>query len=360
MSYVFYVLASVRKAALFIARNQSLILSLSPVILNQSTFCSFGPISSTPLCSSTSKKSSEVNTAESANAVWADFTSLTEVQGSLADYFVGDVSGTGASELAIKIAKAELATSDLIVAVRYSTLRSAEQLADSLTLFVRDASEAGDNLQDLDAKVMGAIDKIVNYNVWALKGIQEAQAPSGVFSALSIWQSKKSIEEIVNDHFSEAMREQERILFDLITQAKASQARLKRLKETLQAIRDLAQRENIHINAQQGEILASMWTKLGSNRRDTSLYEKNLELLTSLEEYTDVAKTHVAQALINLKTMQAQMKDLREKVSRPDITGTNIPVDVHIKIIMDGILRMKEGRIRARERESDIRSIGAS
>lgn len=155
------------------------------------------------------------------------------------------------------------------------------------------------------------------------------------------------------------MRTQDAILIRLITQAKISQGQLKRMKEGLQAIRDLATRENIYINAQKMELLASLWTTLGSNRQDLDRYQTNLELLESLEEYTDVAKAHVAQALTNLKTMQAQMRDLREKVSQPDIAGTNVPVHVHIRTIMDGIQRMKEGRIRARERESDIRTIGA-
>ncbi|KAG6837708.1 hypothetical protein H0H93_003510 [Arthromyces matolae] len=291
------------------------------------------------------------------NALWADFSSLTDVQKSLSDYFAGE--GPGASELAIKIAKAELATSDLVVAVRFSTLRMADELADSLTTFVHDASDAGDSLQDLDAKAMGAIDSILNVNIWALKAIEEAQAPVGVLSALSLWKSKKTTEEIVNENFNEAMRTQDKILSRLITQAKASQGDLKRMKERLQAIRDLATKENIHINVEHGELLSSMWTALGSNKQDLQRYQTNLELLVNLEKFTDVAKTHIAQALTNLKTMQAQMKDLRARVSQPDIAGTNIPVNVHVRTIMDGIQRMKEGRIRARARESDIRTVGA-
>ncbi|KAG6900542.1 hypothetical protein C0993_009119 [Termitomyces sp. T159_Od127] len=351
-----------RKAALFVIRDYSIVSSAFNKITIPA-LCNLDVISSVYFCGSNYKGGAELSAAVEdrpageANALWADFQSLTEVQKALADYFVGD--GPGASELAIKIAKAELATSDLIVAVRFSTLRTAEQLADSLSLFVRDAGEAGDSLQELDAKAMGAIDSIVNLNIWALKAIEEAQAPSGILSSLSVWQSKKSTQDIINDNFKEAMRIQDAILVRLITQAKISQGQLKRMKEGLQAIRDLATRENIYINAQKGELLASIWTTLGGNRQDLHRYESNLELLESLEQYTDVAKAHVAQALTNLKTMQAQMKDLREKVSQPDIAGLNLPVHVHIRTIMDGIQRMKEGRIRARERESDIRTIGA-
>lgn len=154
-----------KKAALFDIRDYPNVFSAFNKI-NMPALCSMDLISSTYFCGSKCKgglggadlsAAVENKSPGEANALWADFHSLTEVQKALADYFVGD--GPGASELAIKIAKAELATSDLIVAVRFSTLRTAEQLADSLSLFVRDAGEAGDSLQELDAKAMGAIDR---------------------------------------------------------------------------------------------------------------------------------------------------------------------------------------------------------
>ncbi|KAG6832039.1 hypothetical protein H0H87_003020 [Tephrocybe sp. NHM501043] len=366
LSFILWALNALRSFLILVSRDYPFLLSIaSPAITKAITvpaLCSMNPIASTYLCPSDDANHAEVlkavdkNPSEVGNVIWADFSSLAEVQKTLADYFVGD--GPGASELAIKIAKAELATSDLVIAVRYSTLRTAEELADSLSIFVKDAGEVGDGLQELDAKAMGAIDSIINLNIWALKTIEEAQAPAGVLSALAIWRSQKSTMEIINDNFNEAMRAQDRILSNLITQAKLSQGQLKRMKERLQAIRDLATRENVHIGAEHNELLGSMWTRFGSNRQDLHRYQTNLELLGNLEEYTDVAKAHIAQALTNLKTMQAQMKDLREKVSQPDITGAPIPVDVHIRTIMDGIKRLKEGRIRARERESDIRTIG--
>ncbi|KAG5653048.1 hypothetical protein H0H81_002565 [Sphagnurus paluster] len=306
----------------------------------------------------------------------ADFPGLMMVQNAIADTFAGDTPG--ASEMAIQITKAELATSDLITAVRYSSLRTADHLAHALKIFVEDAVDAGDSLQDLDAKAMGAIDRclslfklskyfiltffsvsILGINVWALRAIEDTKsAAPGVMSSLAVWRAKKSTDKVITENFEEAMTVQSKILTDLVKHAQRSQGHLKRMKERLQAIRDLAMRENIQIHVEQGELLASMWAHLGSSRRDLARFKANLELLANLECYTDEAKLHVAQALANLKTMQAQMKDLRSKVSAPVIAGTSIPVDVHIRTIMDGIQRMKQSRIRAREREGDIRTIG--
>lgn len=114
--------------------------------------CEIDIVANTPLCASISKFTKELEDAR-----WADFQTLVQVQNTIADTFVG--KHPGGSELALKIAKAELATSDLVAAVRYSSLPSAEELAKELAAFVTDAGEAGDSLQDLDAKALGAIDR---------------------------------------------------------------------------------------------------------------------------------------------------------------------------------------------------------
>ncbi|KAF8070165.1 hypothetical protein FPV67DRAFT_1414070 [Lyophyllum atratum] len=321
------------------------------------SFCETDIISRTYLCGKPIVGRS-TTTVGPERAQWADFPTLMMVQSAIAETFAGDIPV--ASDLALQITKAELATSDLIAAVRYSTLTTAEHLADSLTAFVRDAVVVGDSLQDLDAKAMGAIDSIIGINVWALQTIEHAKsANSGAMSSLAAWWTKKTTKEVINENFNEAMTAQSTILFHLIVLAEHSQGKLKRMKEQLQAIRDSARKENIHLTREEGELLASIWPKVGSKRRDLDRFATNLELLANLERYTDVAKLHIAQALLNLKAMQSQMKDLRSKVSQPEIAGTSIPVDVHIRTIMDGIHRMKEGRIRAREREGDIRTMGA-
>lgn len=114
--------------------------------------CTMQIISTTFLCASaldTIKPSGE--------AQWADFPSLVSIQDSITDTFVGE--GPGGSEMALQIVRAEMATSDLIIAVRFSKLKASKKLAESLVEFVTDASEVAESLQDLDAKAHGAIDR---------------------------------------------------------------------------------------------------------------------------------------------------------------------------------------------------------
>ena len=48
------------------------------------------------------------------------------------------------------------------------------------------------------------------------------------------------------------------------------------------------------------------------------------------------------------------LEDLRERVAAPEIVGDHIPIEVHMKSIQSGMERLKEQRIRAREREDQL------
>lgn len=127
----------------------SALLQAPPISKGLVSLCEIPAISSTCLCAGKLESAEEVQ--------WADFPAMVWVQNAIVETFVGE--NPGGSEMALQIVKAELATRDLITAVRYSNLRTAERLAEALVEFVSDATEAGDSLQELDAKALGAIDR---------------------------------------------------------------------------------------------------------------------------------------------------------------------------------------------------------
>jgi hypothetical protein len=51
--------------------------------------------------------------------------------------------------------------------------------------------------------------------------------------------------------------------------------------------------------------------------------------------------------------MSEDMEDLRERVAAPELVGSSIPVEVHMKSIKGGLERLKQGRIKAQEREAE-------
>jgi hypothetical protein len=87
---------------------------------------------------------------------WADYPKLVNVQSASFEKLLDElVLGSG---MALEIRKAELATSDLIVLVKFSQLTSRSMIADSLRDFVVDARTASRGLQKLSSKVGGAVD----------------------------------------------------------------------------------------------------------------------------------------------------------------------------------------------------------
>ena len=65
----------------------------------------------------------------------------------------------GGSSLSLELKKAQMATTDLVVLVRRSNLKSRETLADILSEFIADAKTTGRDLQRLSSKIGGAVDK---------------------------------------------------------------------------------------------------------------------------------------------------------------------------------------------------------
>lgn len=88
-----------------------------------------------------------------------NFEKLANIQGSTFEQLVGESAGN--SQLSIEVLRAEMATQDLSLLVRYSDLKSKENIADMLRTIGTDAKKTGRGLSKLNAKVVGAIDECV-------------------------------------------------------------------------------------------------------------------------------------------------------------------------------------------------------
>jgi hypothetical protein len=88
---------------------------------------------------------------------WADYPKLVDLQSKTFQQLMDD--SIGGSALSLEVKKAEIAVTDLAVAVRLSNLKAKDSLAGSLIDFVQDAKRAGRGLQQLCSKIGGAVDK---------------------------------------------------------------------------------------------------------------------------------------------------------------------------------------------------------
>ncbi|KAI0663790.1 hypothetical protein C8Q70DRAFT_378665 [Cubamyces menziesii] len=285
---------------------------------------------------------------------WADYPKLVEIQSSSFEQLLdGSVGGSG---LSLEIKKAEMASKDLITLVKYSELKSKDHLAEALDEFVEDAKRTGKGLQKLTAKINGAVDNIMAINDYALRTIEGAQnEPKSLLRA--VWpfaSAPPRSRDVVVQAFRTSMDAHATEMRRLVLELSVSEANLERLDTHLVALHELCTRENITLSAAREDLLSELWTLLGGNRKRLRGMDFNLELLRELGEYRKRAAAHVAAAKQTLQAMSEDMEDLRERVAAPDVVGDRIPVEVHMKSIQSGLERLKEDRIRARQREDEL------
>ncbi|KAF5391523.1 hypothetical protein D9757_002507 [Collybiopsis confluens] len=278
-------------------------------------------------------------------AQWADYPGLMNAQTLTFETLLDE--SIGGSKLSLDIKKAEMATSDLVALVKYSKLTSKEMLAESLNGFVDDARRTGRGLQKLGSKVGGAVDSILAVNDYAVNAIAAAQAlppPSSNRSSLPLQSTHKQ---------NHAMSVLSSTIEKLIVEAEVQLSNLEQLEQRLSVLNELVSREDYSISSAKSELLSNLWTRLGGNRRMLRRFNDHLKLLGGLGEYRRRALAHVVFALQTLRALSDEMEDMRERVSEPELAGSQIPVEVHMKSIQHGLQRLKDSRVKAKEREEE-------
>ncbi|KAJ7096540.1 hypothetical protein B0H15DRAFT_49506 [Mycena belliarum] len=283
---------------------------------------------------------------------WADYPTLVDVQSATIEQLL-DESSSG-SALALQIKKAEMATTDLVTLVRVSDLKSRDMLADHLRAFVDDARTAGRGLAKLNAKVAGAVDGIMAVNDYALHTIEAAQTPpSSLVRHLIPWSSPRPNTDLILATFEDSMNYLSATMQRLIVEFELNLQHLNALEAQLSTLHEFVSREDRSLASAQSELLGALWTQVGGNRRRLRGYEHHFRLLGGLTAYRKQALVHVVAALQTLTQMSEDIENLRERVAAPELAGSRIPVEVHIKSIQNGLDRVKEGRLKAKAQESD-------
>ncbi|KAG1866206.1 hypothetical protein F4604DRAFT_974044 [Suillus subluteus] len=197
-----------------------------------------------------------------------------------------------------------------------------------------------------------------------MRTIQEAEknAPQPYsLMALIPFNTGPTTQEVIVDTFTTAMDTFSVAIQRLILEAEISLYNLEILEEDLSAVREVVMREDVDVTAEKSELLASLWTTLGRNRRALRDTDRRLDLLKDLVDYRKRAQAHVVAALQTLNSMSEDMEDLRERVATPELVDGRIPLHVHIESIQSGLQRLQDGRVRAKEREEegDEKCVGA-
>jgi len=267
-----------------------------------------------------------------------------------------------------------MASKDLVVLVRSSTLPSKDVLANHLSAFVGEARKTGEGLSKFDAKLRGSVESVEAVNDWALEAIstasKEEQAathkansslrrfvPAFLGGGVAIG-SKENTARVISKTFTEAMSVLSAHLERLITSAEYNLHSLDALEEQLNVLHEILSRDASSISESQEQVLSSLWTFLGGNKGELKILREKGELLGRLGMYRRQALIRVVSALEMLRRMRDDVEELRERALTPQLVGVGsggeVPVEVHMKAIRAGIERLKEGREKAKRLEEDV------
>jgi hypothetical protein len=284
----------------------------------------------------------------------ADFQELINVQGHFED--VLDAS-KDTSDLPATIKDSELAIRDLRTLVKHSRLPSRNQLDLEFHNFILTANEASTELSRYNTRIGGVMDKVIATNTWTmavLKGIEEEDASVGsvgrVINAVTgaFVSPAPTLQQRIFDQYVLHVGRNKEEIQSLIQTAQGLLYILTNMDERLDTIFSIAVNDDQTISKHHDELLSHLWTKLGGNAASVKANVKHLRLLGDISTYRRRALKHVSETLLKLKDIQAELENLHDGVSAPEVLGWReggLPITYHMELIEKGVerLQMKRG-----------------
>ncbi|RIA96009.1 hypothetical protein C1645_756148 [Glomus cerebriforme] len=235
--------------------------------------------------------------------------------------------------LAHDIKKAELATKDLMLLVKYSNLKYKSMLTEKLEEFAKASFEANSDLQTLQVRAQTSLDNTLTYISFTLKAIEE-------FSGKVV--SPRQERDLTKLHDS-LMKLTDEDLRKLIYATDHALKALKRLDAMQSSIHEIAAQEEKLQEIGLEELLSDLWSLLGGNGVEKSIFEKNLRLLKNLDHQRKIAVERIAIIMEHLEKFQMQLNLLREETVTRLLV--DIPVEVQLTNIKKALMRLQNDEI---------------
>jgi hypothetical protein len=282
----------------------------------------------------------------------ADFEELMNVQGRFEDILE---SSKGTSDLPSTIKDSELAIRDLKSLVKFSRLPSRAQLDLEFDYFVQTAKEASADLSRYNSKIGAVMDRVIGTNVWTyavLDGLAKDDAATGslgraMYAITGAFSSPpRTLEERIFDQYLLHVEKNKAEIVLLIHSAQALLQVLTNMDERLDTIFQLAVNDDQTISRNHDELLSQLWTKLGGNSASVKSNVKSLNLLREVSSYRKRALKHVSETLLKLQEIQAELENLHEGVSAPEVVGyrKDTPITFHMELIEKSVERLNSAR----------------
>lgn len=269
----------------------------------------------------------------------------------------------GGVSLPLNMKRGEASIRDLRQVVRYSGLRSKNELVLEFDGFIETARIASYDLQKFNSHVGRGVDNILATARWTKRVLDGMAHPDGSRGTIAFFTTKllapfqplKFTEDAVLDQYVQHTRIVEEEIHRLIAEAQALLLVLQNLEDRLDVMHGISVRDDVHAQTSRAEVLSQIWTMVGGNRGKIGRFDSQLRLLGQVNSYRQSAIAHVSGTMIKLQGMGAELEELRERVGGVELLGGKggVPLSVHIENIELGVERLEKGRNQARGVENE-------
>ncbi|KAJ9629525.1 hypothetical protein H2203_001899 [Taxawa tesnikishii (nom. ined.)] len=237
-------------------------------------------------------------------------------------------TSAGGASLPLAMKHSEGSIRDLRQVVQYSNLPSRHELVFEFSGFIETARQASSDLTRYNARIGGAVDRILSTNRWTLQvldGISASEAQTGALrkfasshlNILAPFQApRKLAHEMLLEQYLRHTSAVEEQITSLILEAQALLQILQNLDDRLDLIANIATRDGVAVEGDRDKLFAHLFTKLGGNRKNVAKLDAQLRLLRDVGTYKRLAWAHVSGTIVKLQAIAANLEDLRNASRR--------------------------------------------
>ena len=131
----------------------------------------------------------------------------------------------------------------------------------------------------------------------------------------------------------------------VLVAATQASSNLDNLEETLAIIHELCAREASLQEVATDELLWSLWTILGGNRRELRQLKYRAEALQDVRRFRSMAVAYVGATSQALYAADAELAELRDRLIDASVGKEDIPIDVHLASIDRTLARFNAERV---------------
>ncbi|KAA8575687.1 hypothetical protein EYC84_004803 [Monilinia fructicola] len=278
-------------------------------LITTSIYASLSPICRLPGLSLLGLPFCSVYNGDSSNGahVPVEFEQVMIVQSRFEDILKESAGGVS---LPLDMKRGESFLRDLRQLVRYSQLKSRNELVMEFDGFIDTAKIASWDLTKFNSHVGRAVDSVISITRWTsrvLDGIQERETSRGIIGAfvndklIAPFQPAKFSERLVLDQYVEHTRAVEEEISRLVIEAQALLTVLNNLEDRLEVIHGITVRDGVQVQASKDETLSELWAWLGGHRGKINKLNGQLNLLKEIGNRRKTALAHVSGTLLKLQ-----------------------------------------------------------